>query len=131
MEYVIGSAVTLFSIYFINRFIKRELDSEGIVSITYSQSHIHNLINPFLPDNSELVLLKPTQATKHMEETQLRVIIVEDKAYWIKDNDFFVADLIEGLVDRESARLVDTMSMSKVELEKIIFIVEKLTGETI
>lgn len=131
MEYIIGSAVTLFSIYFINRFIKRELDSEGIVSITYSQSHIHNLINPFLPDNSELVLLKPTQATKHMEETQLRVIIVEDKAYWIKDNDFFVADLIDGLVDRESARLVDTMSMSKVELEKIIFIVEKLTGETI
>jgi hypothetical protein len=130
MEYVIGSIVTLFIIYFVNRFIKREIDTQGIASISYSQSHIHNLINPFLPDNSELVMLRPTQATKHMEETQLRVIIVEDKAYWIKDNDFFVADLINGSVDRESARLVDTMSMSKVELEKIIFIVEKLTGET-
>jgi hypothetical protein len=130
MEYVIGSIVTLFIIYFVNRFIKREIDTQGIASISYSQSHIHNLINPFLPDNSELIMLRPTQATKHMEETQLRVIIVEDKAYWIKDNDFFVADLINGSVDRESARLVDTMSMSKVELEKIIFIVEKLTGET-
>lgn len=129
MEYVVGSIITLFTIYFVNRFIKRELDSQGVASITYSQSHIHNLINPFLPDNAELIMLKPTQATKHMEETQLRVLIVEDKAYWIKDNDFFVADLIEGLVDKESAKLVDTMSMSKVELDKIIFIVEKLTGE--
>ena len=129
MDYVIGSIVTLFSIYFINRFIKKELDTVSITSITYSQSHIHNLISPFLPDNDEMVMLKPTQSSKYVEETQLRVLIVEDKAYWIKDNDFLVADLIEGLVDKESARLVDTMSMSKVELDKIMFIVEKLTGE--
>lgn len=130
MEYVIGSLITLFTIFFVNRFIKKEVDSQSAISISYSQSHIHNLIDPFLPDNSTLTLLKPTQASKYLEETQQKFIIVEEKAYWIKDNEFFVANMIDGSIDRESAQLVDTMSMSKVELEKIIFIVEKLTGET-
>jgi len=130
MEYVIGSLITLFTIFFVNRFIKKEIDSQSAISISYSQSHIHNLIDPFLPDNSTLTLLKPTQASKYLEETQQKFIIVEEKAYWIKDNEFFVANMIDGSIDRESAQLVDTMSMSKVELEKIIFIVEKLTGET-
>lgn len=130
MEYVIGSLITLFIIFFVNKFIKKESDAEGFVSISYSQSHIHNLIDPFLPDNSSLLLLKPTQASKYLEETQQKFIIVEEKAYWIKDNEFFVANMVNGSIDKESAKLVDTISMSKVELEKIIFIVEKLTGET-
>ncbi len=130
MEYVIGSVITLFTIFFVNKFIKKEIDSQSAISISYSQSHIHNLIDPFLPDNSTLTLLKPTQASKYLEETQQKFIIVEEKAYWIKDNEFFVANMVDGNIDKESAKLVDTMSMSKVELEKIIFIVEKLTGET-
>lgn len=130
MEYIIGSLVTLFTIFFVNRFIKKELDSNEPMSIRYSQSHIHNLIDPFLPDNVELTLLKPSQSTNYLEEIQTKILFVEDKAYWIKDGVFFVADAIDHQVDKESAKQVDTMSMSKVELEKIIFIVEKLTGET-
>lgn len=130
MEYVIGSLVTLFTIFFVNKFIKKELESDRVASISYSQSHIHNLIDPFLPDNAELTLLRPTQATKHLEEIQTKIIFVDNKAYWIKDGEFFVADMVDGVIDRDSAKQVDTMSMNKVELDKIIFIVEKLTGET-
>ena len=129
MEYLIGSLVTLFTIFFVNRFIKKELEQEETMSIRYSQSHIHNLIDPFLPDNVEIELLRPRQSTNHLEEIQTRVVFVENKAYWIKDGTFFVADAVDQVVDKESAQQVDTMSMSKVELEKIIFIVEKLTGD--
>jgi hypothetical protein len=53
---------------------------------------------------------------------------VESQAYWIRSNVFYTADLNEmGLVDFDSARPVDTMTMSKVQLDKMSFIVEKLT----
>ena len=69
-----------------------------------------------------------TQATEHHENNLVRIIFVESQAYWIRSNVFYTADLNEmGLVDFDSARPVDTMTMSKVQLDKMSFIVEKLT----
>ncbi len=50
------------------------------------------------------------------------------KAYWINDNKLFEAPISEeGLIDYSSSSPIDTMTMDKVELDKISFIVEKLT----
>jgi hypothetical protein len=68
-----------------------------------------------------------TQSQKYIENTYVKVMIVDEEAYWIKDNRLFVAKMNEGEVDKESTREVDTMSMSKVQLEKTMFVVEKLT----
>lgn len=58
----------------------------------------------------------------------LRVAIIDNLAYWISDNAVFVAGINEdGFIDKESARPIDTMGMDKVELDKIGFIVERLT----
>ena len=57
-----------------------------------------------------------------------QVVVTKNKAYWIKDNTFLVAPINEdGEIDREAATAVDTMSMSKVQLEEISLIVEELT----
>lgn len=50
------------------------------------------------------------------------------KAYWIADNKVFEAPMSpDGMIEYESASPIDTMALSKVELDKLSFIVEKLT----
>ncbi len=50
------------------------------------------------------------------------------KAYWISDNKVLEAPINEdGRIDFESALPIDTMGMDKVELDKISFIVDRLT----
>jgi hypothetical protein len=48
-------------------------------------------------------------------------------AYWIKDSKVYRADLLEGRVQEDSAKVLDMMALDKVELEEVIFIVDKLT----
>lgn len=59
-------------------------------------------------------------------KTNIKVIIVDGQAYWIKDNSFFVADLEGKNVDGSTARIVDTIHMDKVQLDKMLFIMDKL-----
>jgi hypothetical protein len=54
-------------------------------------------------------------------------MFLDGRAYWIKDNQFYCADLVNGNVDQETAKPVDTMGMDKVQLDKMFFIVQKLT----
>jgi hypothetical protein len=67
-----------------------------------------------------------TQSSKFVEDSYIRVVIVESSAYWIKDQALYTADVSEGAVDKSTTRRVDTMAMDKVQLDKTLFIVEKL-----
>ena len=58
------------------------------------------------------------------------MVVVGKNAYWIKDNVFYEADVVDGDVDKKTARQVDTMAMDKVQLNKMMSIVEKLTEGT-
>jgi hypothetical protein len=53
-------------------------------------------------------------------------VVEEDTAYWIKDNNLYTAEVIEGDVDSETTKPVDTMNMSNKELNKLVVIVEAL-----
>jgi hypothetical protein len=130
MEYLLGSVVTLFLV-FIQRFIKYNAEKLR-VRISHSQSYIHNLVYPYsaLLADQQIVQQKVTQSSKLRDKTQIRVLIVEDKAYWITNNTVFVADLVEGEVDSENAKPIDTMGMDSVQLDRIMFIVDKLTEGT-
>ncbi len=128
MEYFLGSILTLALVIILNKVLRRSLYEERIEPIKYSQAYIYDMVSPFLPSNKELMEQKETQSTKHYDSMFLRVVFAENKAYWIKDSIFYVSDVREdGSVDQESAKQVDTMAMGRVELEKIIFIVEQLT----
>jgi hypothetical protein len=67
-----------------------------------------------------------TQAQKHEKKTRIKVIIMDDQAYWVKDNVFYTADMSGEIVDKETTRVVDTMTMSKVQLDKMVFIMDRL-----
>jgi len=127
VEYIAGSLITLVIVVVLNKLMRRHADSQlNTKKIRYSQSHIYSMVSEILEREFELPKLA-TQSQKYIENTYVKVMIVDEEAYWIKDNRLFVAKMNEGEVDKESTREVDTMSMSKVQLEKTMFVVEKLT----
>ncbi len=128
MEYLIGSMVTLVSIFFANKLITKQVVKHKPMPISFSQSYIHETLAPFLPTNKELKsVIRKTQSKNHYKENSMRVIFFEDKAFWIKDNSFYTANVINGLIDEESKSRVDIMGMNDVQLKEMSFIVDKLT----
>lgn len=134
MEYIIGFLTAFVSIYLVYRLqVKHNILQESVIKpIRYSQSHIHSLISPLLPKGPQPKKIKKTQSTIHEAKNNIKVIIMDNSAYWIKDNAFYTADMsIDGTVNKESTRRVDTDSMSKVQLDKMLFIIDKLREGTL
>ena len=91
-----------------------------------SQSHNHNLtfIAGFYEKKN-----KPEQETQsklHDSRVHIKVIIMDDQAYWIKDNVFYTANMDGDSVNKDTTRTVDTMTMDKVQLDKMMFIIDRL-----
>jgi len=127
LSYFLGSLITIFITYAVVKFKSRDISEfkKTGIKISYSQSAIHETIKNFIAkDLNKKQMI--TQATKHAEKTSLRVIIMEDNAYWVVDNKFYMAPVNNDGVDKESATIVDTMGMSKVQLDKMLFIMDRL-----
>jgi hypothetical protein len=124
LEYFVGAFLGVLFILFIqNRNVIKVSKNDFVIK--YSQSHILEIIKPLLPIETKRVN-KNTQSYKHEEKTNVRVIILDDKAFWIKDNLFYSADFLGDVIDKDSASIVDTMGMDKVQLDKMLFIIDQL-----
>jgi hypothetical protein len=71
-------------------------------------------------------MMNKTQSKMHYDKTNVKVIILDNQAYWIKDNIFYKAPIDGQSIDKESAEQVDTIHMDKVQLDKMLFIMDKL-----
>lgn len=71
-------------------------------------------------------IMNRTQSKMHYDKANVKVIIVDNQAYWIKDNIFYKAPLEGQSIDKDSAEQVDTIHMDKVQLDKMLFIMDKL-----
>jgi hypothetical protein len=126
MEYLLGSLVSV-GLFFIGKKIFDKTDNkQRHVKVGYTQSYVHSLIRPLLRLES-LLTNKETQASKYLDSLFIKVVIAENKAYWITNNTFFVAEEEDGFVDKDTAKPVDIMSMDDVQLNKMVLIVEALT----
>jgi len=98
--------------------------------VRISQSYIYKTIAPAMPilDILKKLEYKETQARKFEKSLMMRVFVMDNEAYWIKDNAVFVANMAdENNIDKTSAKQLDMISMDKIQLEKIAFVIEKLT----
>ena len=94
--------------------------------VVYTQSDIHKIVKNFIP-NDLFEKPKPlSQARKHLKNNTVRVLIVGDHAYWVHDNMFYMADTVEGLVNPETVRPIDTNNMSNRDIDKMLFILDSL-----
>lgn len=131
MDFLIG-AISSFIFVLIIIKVSRQADIQyKPMSIRHTQSHFHKLMSPFYPvmqsSKDSMRPKKHTQSTRFNEDNTQRLIIIDNEAYWIKDSVFMKAPMVDGAVDMESTKSVDIMAMDKVELDKMIFIVDKLT----
>lgn len=110
-------------------FIRRLLNKKtkgNFVQSGISQSLIYETLRPFIVLEKKLKAIK-TQATEFEKSQYIPVVLLDRQAYWILNNTLFVADEVDGAIDKTTTRAVDTMSMDKVQLDKTIFIVDTLT----
>lgn len=129
MDFFIGVLITIIILFiFFAKKAEHRVRVQPFLKIRYSQTHIHSLIRPLLPTIEELKTLRrsKTQTRKHVNNTHIKVLIIDNHAYWTKDNVFYVADIVDGDIDKDNAKVVDTMGMNKVELDKMMFIIDQL-----
>ena len=68
-----------------------------------------------------------TQSTKLRKNNTVTVAIVGEKAYWVHDNTFYESDVVDGHIDRDSARPIDAFSMSKKEFNDLLDILDNIS----
>ena len=124
MEYIPPVLLTFLSFYFIIVVLKK-IEQKALTNKIYSQFDIYLSVKPFLYQNKKVVKEK-SQLDKRLESGSVDVIIVDDKAYWVLNNVFYHADFINGSVSPETTAPVDTSNMSKEDVDKMLFILDKL-----
>ena len=94
--------------------------------IAYTQSSIHLMIKDFIPKTLYEKPRRQSQSLKHVEKNTIKVIFIEDNAYWVSNNIFYCAEAIGGNVNIDTTRPIDTNNMSKKDIDKMLFILDNL-----
>jgi hypothetical protein len=84
------------------------------------------MIKDFIPKTLYERPRKQSQSLKHVEKNTIKVIFIEDKAYWVSNNIFYCAETIGGSVDVDTTEPIDTSNMSKKDIDKMLFILDNL-----
>jgi hypothetical protein len=127
MEYLIGSFLTIIGISVLNytyRFFNSDIRPIGL---QVSQSRTHSLMAPSVIFIGNRYKHVETQSLNHLESIKVKILMTERNAYWIKDNTVYVAEMQDGAILEETTKVVDMMGMDKVQLNEMMFIIEKLT----
>lgn len=72
-------------------------------------------------------IIRDAEENMQEEDEFVSVAVVEDKAYWVINNMFYQADIIDGEVDKTSSRPVDAFQMSSKEINKMLYILDNLS----
>jgi len=125
VEYLIAIGLTfLLSLAIIKLSTKKSIG--GIGKIRYSQTVIHESTKHLMEKTAYERPTIVSQAMKHVENHMVKIIIIEGKAYWVKDNIFYTAETESGNIIPETAKPVNTEDMSKEDLDKMLFILDNL-----
>jgi hypothetical protein len=126
MEYFLGSAITMIAMFVTTRLISSQKNVINKSPFRYSQSSIHEVVSPLLPDLRTYKKFIDRQSEHQEERTNIKVVIFDNKAYFVKDGTFYCAEMNGTEIDGANATLVDTMGMDKVQLDKMLFIMDQL-----
>jgi hypothetical protein len=120
---IAGLALTLFS-YIVVNVVKNK--KKNTSKVMHRQSDVHKLLKYFFSIplyNNENNF---SQLTKHKQKGIIKVIVLGNQAYWVSNNIFYVADAIDGKVQKHTAKPVDIEGLPKVDLDKMLFILDSL-----
>lgn len=135
IEFILGASIAAFCIYLANVFIQRAIEQANFsrLRVNNRQSQVveylsrAGILNYYMGSSPLDSTPLKTQATDFHDKRSLRILIVEDRAYWIEHNTLYEAEIIDGNMDPSTTKAIDTMVLDKVQLDKIIFVVDRLT----
>lgn len=123
LEYVLGSFLTLGLVFILFNTIS--IKNMKTNKTLYRQSDAFELMKKYnkilLPEKKE------RQSDKHKKQSEIQVLIMEDRAFWIRNNAVYTAQVENDEVLKSSAVQVDMIGLNKVELDKMMFIIDQLT----
>lgn len=118
-------ALTFIVSWAILKVIKRR--SKRVFSRTlYRQSDMHRMLKYFFSLDITSKEKPPSQLTKRKEKDMIKVLVMGNQAYWVSDNIFYVAKALDGEVLPNTAEPVDIESMSRRDIDKMLFILDNL-----
>lgn len=130
---LLGILYIMLSIAFknFNRVKKKSLPKKFLYQ---RQSTIHNILQPFLPSNEDLVrFLKhrnrqdAKQSKNSYEDKTIKVAVVGNMAYWVQGNIFYQAPIDEqGEINHSVAIPVDATNMTEEEVENLMQILDDI-----
>jgi len=126
MEYFFGSIITLISLFIFNKMTNKIINTKMPIPI-FTQSRKNQLIKNYLIN---IITEKPqtkTQSREHAKKNSIKAYFWDDKVYWIENGFLVTAELANQGINESTKKRVDTHALDKVELDKISFIVDKLT----
>jgi hypothetical protein len=107
----------------------QKLRYEGVRQVMKSQSSIYNIVKQFTPKVPNTNNQINSQSRNYVSEKMIRIIAIDDYAYWVKDNKFFSASLLDGKIDHSTTQEVNTINMSQSDVDKMLFILDRLKDE--
>ena len=126
MEYFVGFLVSILSLFVFNKILKTTTNVKISIPIL-TQSRKIELLKNYLLSIVTPEEQSETQSRKHLNKNSKKAFFWHDDVYWIEDGFLITAKVIDNQIDTNTKKRVDTHSLSKVELDKMIFIVDKLT----
>jgi len=126
MEYILGSIITLISFFIFNKMTKKIISEKMHIPI-FSQSRKLELIKNYLINVTSPIEETKTQSRENAKKNSIKAFFWADNVYWIENGFLVTAKLNNDKIDETTKKKVDTHSLDKVELDKITFIVDKLT----
>lgn len=119
LESILVGLATFSTLFIIHLVVKAKALKVKEVMIT--QSYKNELLKDFQHEPIEI-----EEIDEEDLEDGLRVIIEKDKAYWVIDNSFYTADIVDGDIDQESIVEIDALKLSHNEMEKLLNILDAL-----
>jgi len=124
LNYFFVALLTIAISFVILRIVKKN-EQHFLKSFSYRQSDIHSITKKFYTKNN-IKQNKETQLTKRIDSSNAKIILAEDKAYWVDNNIFYIADIINDHPDMSTAKPIDTSNLSKEDIDKMLFILDNL-----
>ena len=120
---VVGLTLAVFSSILI---VISKKEKKSFNKTLYRQSDMHNMLKEFffrdIFDNE----VASSQSKIWKEKKTTKFLIIDQKAYWVSNNMFYVGDTVDGKVRPETGKPLDTTKMSKREVDKMLFILDNL-----
>lgn len=124
MDFILPLILTVLTFLFVI-IVLRKTEKIFLKQKKYSQTEIHNTFKKY-HDIKKETEKKESQLSNRVDNNSINVVILEDKAYWVTNNIFYNADFVNGKVSTETIKPIDTSNLSKLEVDKMLFILDKL-----